>query len=74
MVETVQETICVRVNGEAKSVSAGLSIAGLLAEIEIDPKKVAVERNLDIVPRALLEEVPVEDGDTLEIVHFVGGG
>jgi thiazole synthase len=74
MVETVQETVRVRVNGEPKSVSAGLTIAGLLTEIGISPKKVAVERNLEIVPRATLDSVRVEDGDSFEIVHFVGGG
>ena len=40
----------------------------------LDPRKVAVERNLDIVPRSTLSQLCVEDGDTYEIVHFVGGG
>ena len=46
----------------------------MLNEIGIDPAKVAVERNLEIVPRSSLAEVCVEDGDDYEIVHFVGGG
>jgi thiazole synthase len=46
----------------------------MLGEIGIDAAKVAVERNLEIVPRAILGEVCVEDGDGFEIVHFVGGG
>lgn len=74
MAETVQEMIAVRVNGEPRSASPGLTITAFLREIGLDPRKVAVERNLDIVPRALLDEVRVEDGDMLEIVHFVGGG
>ena len=74
MVETVQETIRVRINGEPKTAPAGLTIAALLREIGIDPKKVAVERNFEIVPRSTLDAVRVEDGDSFEIVHFVGGG
>ena len=74
MTETVQEIIAVRVNGEIRSVSAGLTIASLLTVIGIDPKKVAVERNLEIVPRSTFDSVRVESGDSYEIVHFVGGG
>ena len=46
----------------------------MLNEIGLDPAKVAVERNLAIVPRSSFGEVRVEDGDDYEIVHFVGGG
>jgi thiazole synthase len=74
MAETVQEMIRVRVNGGPKLVPPGLTIAQLLTEIGIDPKKVAVERNLEIVPRSTLDSVGVNDGDSFEIVHFVGGG
>jgi thiazole synthase len=74
MIETVQETIRVRINGEPKTAPSGLSIAGLLREIGINPQKVAVERNLEIVPRSTLDSVQVENGDSFEIVHFVGGG
>jgi len=75
MSETAQKArIAIRVNGEPRSVSAGCSVAAMLREIGIDPKKVAVERNLEVVPRSSLEEVEVEDGDAFEIVHFVGGG
>ena len=52
----------------------GISVADMLNELGLDPLRVAVERNLDIVPRANLGEVCVEDGDDYEIVHFVGGG
>ena len=67
-------TVSVRVNGEARRVPAGLSIAGLARELGLEPAKVAVERNLEIVPRSTLGEVKIEDGDDYEIVTFVGGG
>jgi thiamine biosynthesis protein ThiS len=55
-------------------VTGSISIAEMLSEMGFDPRKVAVERNLEIVPRSSLNEVCVEDGDAYEIVHFVGGG
>jgi len=64
----------IRVNGEHRRVPGGVSIAEMLNEIGIDPAKVAVERNLEVVPRSALGQVCVEDGDDFEIVHFVGGG
>jgi thiazole synthase len=64
----------IRVNGEHKRVPGGISIVEMLNEIGVDPAKVAVERNLEIVPRSTLAQVCVEDGDDFEIVHFVGGG
>jgi len=64
----------IRVNGEHRRVPGGVSIAEMPNEIGIDPRKVAVERNLEILPRSTLGEVRVEDGDDYEIVHFVGGG
>ncbi|MCW2337365.1 thiamine biosynthesis protein ThiS [Sphingobium sp. B2D3A] len=67
-------TIGIRVNGEHRRVRAGHSIAHLANELGLAPEKVAVERNLEVVPRAKLADVIVEDGDELEIVHFVGGG
>ena len=67
-------TIQVRINGEHRRITAGLSIADLAAELGLNPQKVAVERNLEVVPRSTLGQVQVEDGDELEIVHFVGGG
>jgi sulfur carrier protein len=70
----VDVSVEIRINGEHRRVPVGLSLAGMLAEIGIDPKKVAVERNLEIVPRSNFSTVPVEDGDAYEIVHFVGGG
>ena len=66
--------ITITLNGEPGTVAAGLSIAALVAELGLNAKKVAVERNLEIVPRSTLAVVRLEDGDQLEIVHFVGGG
>jgi thiamine biosynthesis protein ThiS len=66
--------LAIRVNGDAHRVTTGLSIAEMLRTLGLDPAKVAVERNLEIVPRSLIADVQVEDGDEFEIVHFVGGG
>jgi len=67
-------TLSIRVNGEHRRVRDGLSIAELALELGLEPTKVAVERNLEIVPRSTLGEVKVADGDEYEIVTFVGGG
>jgi thiamine biosynthesis protein ThiS len=67
-------TVGIRVNGEHRRVFSGISIAEMVNELGLDPLRVAVERNLAIVPRSTLAEVHVEDGDDFEIVHFVGGG
>ena len=67
-------TVSITVNGAHKRVNAGLSLAELATELGLVPEKVAVERNLEVVPRSTLKDVEVEDGDDIEIVHFVGGG
>jgi thiamine biosynthesis protein ThiS len=64
----------VRVNGEWTEAVESESIAALLARLGIDRRRVAVERNLGIVPRERYDETRLAEGDTLEIVHFVGGG
>lgn len=69
-----QQILSIQVNGEPRQVPAGLSVAALARELGLDPGKVAVERNLAIVPRSTLAEVAVEEGDRFEIVTFVGGG
>lgn len=66
--------ISIQLNGEPRQLSPGMSIAQLVSDIGLDPAKVAVERNREIVPRSTLANVSVEEGDQLEIVHFVGGG
>jgi thiazole synthase len=67
-------TVTITVNGEHKRISAGLTLAQLATEMGLVVEKVAVERNLEVVPRSTLADVEVEDGDDIEIVHFVGGG
>ena len=62
------------INGEERSFERALDLAALVQALGLDARKVAVERNLEIVPRSTLGEVQVEDGDNFEIVHFVGGG
>ncbi len=64
----------VTINGEPRLVSAGDTLAEMLGRIGIDPARVAVERNLTIVPRSTFGDVLIKDGDAFEIVHFVGGG
>ena len=71
---TVTETISVQINGEPRQVTAGATIAAMLGELGLDPKRVAVERNREIVARSTLQDVQVAEGDAFEIVHFVGGG
>ena len=71
---TIDHTVQVRINGEHRRVVEGISIAALVSELGFDPVRVAVERNLEVVPRSTLGDVKVEDGDDFEIVRFVGGG
>ncbi len=68
------ERIAITVNGEARDIAAGQTLAALLAAIGLDTRKVAVERNEEIVPRSTYAEVALQPGDRLEIVHFIGGG
>jgi thiazole synthase len=70
----LKESIAIHLNGDLRRVNVGATIAEMLAELGLDARKVAVERNLAIVPRSTFSEVRVEDGDKFEIVHFVGGG
>ena len=67
-------TIDVVINGEPRAVPAGLTIAGLIDHLGLGGKRVAVERNRAIAPRATHASVIVEAGDRLELVTFVGGG
>lgn len=71
---TVDGTISIHINGEHRRIRQGMNLAQLASELGFVPEKIAVERNLEVVPRSTLGDVPVEDGDELEIVHFVGGG
>ncbi|MFZ1992429.1 MAG: sulfur carrier protein ThiS [Alphaproteobacteria bacterium] len=64
----------ITLNGEPREVAAALTVEALLRAFDLDPKKVAVERNLEIVRRSEFSRLKIEDGDRLEIVHFIGGG
>jgi thiamine biosynthesis protein ThiS len=68
------ETIEITVNGEARLLPRGTTVATLLAKLGVERGRVAVERNLDIVPRSTYDAVTLADGDTVEVVAFVGGG
>lgn len=63
----------IEVNGEHREIEAG-TILGLVETLGLNPKKVAVERNLEIVPRSLHGETALAEGDRIEIVQLVGGG
>ncbi|MDE2486383.1 MAG: sulfur carrier protein ThiS [Alphaproteobacteria bacterium] len=62
------------VNGELRTFQAIADVAGLVAALGLDARKVAVERNLEIVPRSAYGLTPLAEGDRIEIVHFIGGG
>jgi len=62
------------VNGETRAFSGVADVAGLVMALGLDTRKVAVERNLEIVPRSAYQKTPIADGDRIEIVAFIGGG
>jgi len=64
----------ITLNGETRRLEAAQNVRGLLESLGLDPAKIAVERNLEIVPRSAYGQVALADGDRLEIVHFIGGG
>ena len=66
--------LCIQINGASRTVTGPASLAGLLTHLGLDPRMVVVERNREIVRRDSLEEVAVQEGDVIELVHFVGGG
>jgi thiamine biosynthesis protein ThiS len=66
--------VTIRLNGERYQLDGPLSIRALLDHLGIDPRRVAVERNVVVVKRAAFEETIVSDGDEIEVVNFVGGG
>lgn len=74
MMTTTMTELTIILNGDPRRVTEGSSIADLLAQLELPAAKVAVERNLAIVPRSTFADVRLAEGDALEIVHFVGGG
>jgi thiamine biosynthesis protein ThiS len=64
----------VTINGEKREIPEGLTVATLLQHLGMPAERVAIERNLDILPRARWQQTHVEANDRYEIVHFVGGG
>jgi len=64
----------IRVNGEQREIETRMSVADLLTQMELDPSYLAVERNLELVPRTLHAETVLAAGDRLEVVTLVGGG
>ena len=70
----MDQRIKLTVNGQPRDMAPGDTVATLLRAIGLDTRKVAVERNEEIVPRSTYEAVPLAPGDRIEIVHFIGGG
>ena len=64
----------VQVNGSEREIAEGTSVAELLVQLELDPRYLAVERNLELVPRGEHAEVTLAEGDRVEVVTLVGGG
>jgi thiamine biosynthesis protein ThiS len=64
----------ITLNGDPHEVVRPLTVAALLAQLDIDPRRVAVEHNLIVLKRDTFDTVMVNDGDAVEIVNFVGGG
>jgi thiamine biosynthesis protein ThiS len=64
----------ITINGELRDIPDGLTVAALLQHLEMTADRVAIERNLDILPRAKWQETEVQPDDRYEIVHLVGGG
>ena len=67
-------TMKLTINGEARQLEAGTSVAALMLQLGVNTTQVAVERNGGIVPRSAYGEMRLADGDAIEIVHFIGGG
>lgn len=70
----MQTVITVMLNGESRSLDGPVNVAGLLATLGLETRKVAVERNEEIVPRSQYAATWLASGDALEVVHFIGGG
>jgi sulfur carrier protein len=70
----IRITVQITLNGEPFEIEHPLSVVALLDRLEIDARRVAVEHNLTIIKRQRFPEVIVNDGDSVEIVNFVGGG
>jgi sulfur carrier protein len=69
-----QNPVVITLNGERYELDRPVSVVELLSRLEIDPRRVAIEHNLAIIKRHTFSDVIVDEGDTVEIVNFVGGG
>jgi len=66
--------VTVTINGDRREIPDGLSVAAMLDHLNMTRDRVALERNLEILPRAQWDATQVQPNDSFEIVHFVGGG
>lgn len=70
----MSDVVAIHVNGESRETRAGTTVTGLLAQLGLNTGRVAVEYNLEILPKSKWDNTQVAQGDRLEIVQFVGGG
>jgi thiamine biosynthesis protein ThiS len=70
----VSDILTIKTNGEERQIDSGSSLLDLLQMLDLDPHFVVVELNRNIVRRTVLADTPLNDGDEVELVHFVGGG
>ena len=71
---TMADALTLTLNGEPRNYDPPMTVSALLALMRLDARKVAVERNEEIVPRSAYADTWLQPGDQLEIVHFIGGG
>jgi thiamine biosynthesis protein ThiS len=64
----------IRLNGEPFELASPMTVADLLEQLQVDPRRVAVEHNLIVLKRGTFDTTPLSEGDEVEIVNFVGGG
>jgi thiamine biosynthesis protein ThiS len=74
MSDSNRETIKITLNGEERTLPAGLTVRGLLQHLDLHERLVVVEKNRQIIRRDDYADIEVAAGDTIELVHFVGGG
>ena len=70
----MSENLTIKTNGKSRQIGSGASLLSLLETLDLDPQTVVVELNRNIVRRAAFADTPLNDGDEVELVHFVGGG
>ena len=69
----MSDSITIRLNGEERSFSA-CSLTDLIAELGLEQRMIAIERNLEVVPKSQYGETSLKEGDRIELVHMIGGG